>query len=532
MLTLLPALILFLAAAAIAILQRVRPGFGYAWMVSTGAAIVAWGFTLALHWISPAPLVIHNWQQTPEIKHALQLELDSISWPYAFALATLALVFLLTLSARIRPDSDPAIWARSLGIMGLGFLSVLSVNPMTFAITWTAIDILELFTILGNSESPRQTSQAVIGFGARVIGTLALIWAMAVSRSSGSALALNIVSQPAGLFLVLAPGIRLGVLPLNIPFQGQLPLKRGIASILTITSAASSLAILARLPQTVVPSNWQPFLLLITVMAALYGAITWAAASDESAGRPYWIISMAAIAMGCVIQGQPQASLIWGLALILGGAMILLYSARSRQISWIPILMLVSISGLPYSLTASGWAGLLGSPLNNSGIFLLVAISITLLGYIRHWMHPGEPLAEKERWVFITYPLGLFMLIASAWIIPALNARSMLILGQWWVTPILLTLAALLFLVFYRLSWSQKRNPTHSWFVIPVRRVGSFLAIVFSFNWLYRFAWWLYSQVARLIHFVTILMEGDGGVLWVLVLLTLLIALINTRGGG
>lgn len=530
MLTLLPVIILLLAAAAILILQRVRPGFGYAWMTGAIAALLAWGLVLAMRWLSPAALVIYGWQPQTDYPRPLEFQFDPISWPYAFALATLALAVLLTLAARLRPDSDPGIWARNLIVISLGILSVLSANPTSFIISWTAIDIAELFTVINAVKTPRQNVEAVLAFGVRAAGTLAVMWALAVSASQGTQLNFESIPPLAALFLLIGASLRLGILPINLPYQQEIPLRRGIATILRMVSAATSLVLLARLPQNAVPPAWQTWLLGFCVLAALYGASMWAAARDELMGRPYWITSLAALATACVVQGHPADSLPWGLALILGGSMLFLYNARSKRISVLVYLMLASLCGLPFSLTSSGWNGLLGTPLNSAGIFFLFSLAILLMGYVRHTLHAGELLEAKERWVQTIYPAGLASIFLTAWIIPAVSARPLLTLGVWWAAPVMLTLAALAFLLFYRASWSRPPQDEPGWALLIARRAGRWLASLTSFTWVTNFLWWIYRQVAGLIQALTVLLEGDGGVLWVVVLLTLLIALVNSGG--
>jgi hypothetical protein len=49
-------------------------------------------------------------------------------------------------------------------------------------------------------------------------------------------------------------------------------------------------------------------------------------------------------------------------------------------------------------------------------------------------------------------------------------------------------------------------------------------------NWLYRFFAWVYQVLQSVIQLLTAILEGDGGILWSLVLLALLISLILTGG--
>ncbi|MBN2502654.1 MAG: hypothetical protein JXB38_17885, partial [Anaerolineales bacterium] len=66
---------------------------------------------------------------------------------------------------------------------------------------------------------------------------------------------------------------------------------------------------------------------------------------------------------------------------------------------------------------------------------------------------------------------------------------------------------------------------------------GIFLALdrVFSLGWLYRLADRLIRVVGALLYLPIVLLESRGGVLWTLLLLTLLLSLLsqlNSLGGG
>jgi hypothetical protein len=54
---------------------------------------------------------------------------------------------------------------------------------------------------------------------------------------------------------------------------------------------------------------------------------------------------------------------------------------------------------------------------------------------------------------------------------------------------------------------------------------------LFSFHWLYRLLWRGYRLVGGGVAIVTVLLEGEAGVLWTLLLLLLLISLITTQAG-
>jgi hypothetical protein len=63
-----------------------------------------------------------------------------------------------------------------------------------------------------------------------------------------------------------------------------------------------------------------------------------------------------------------------------------------------------------------------------------------------------------------------------------------------------------------------------------LRAVLPFLSDLLHLDWLYRSIWFIFGLLGRLISVATAMLEGDGGVLWALLLLALLVSLVG-RGG-
>jgi hypothetical protein len=63
-----------------------------------------------------------------------------------------------------------------------------------------------------------------------------------------------------------------------------------------------------------------------------------------------------------------------------------------------------------------------------------------------------------------------------------------------------------------------------------IRAALGFLGNVFRLDWLYRFIWFVYETLGKILTIFSAILEGDGGVLWALLLLVLLVSLIG-RGG-
>ena len=61
--------------------------------------------------------------------------------------------------------------------------------------------------------------------------------------------------------------------------------------------------------------NWR----MVAALAALYGSGMWMVADSEINGRPFWFIALAALSVASVVNGNPEASIAWGLVLIFAG---------------------------------------------------------------------------------------------------------------------------------------------------------------------------------------------------------------------
>lgn len=585
-LIILPISLLFLAALGIVILQQARPSIGYAWLIAALAGLATTVAVLVLRWYIPLELGFDWWRPFADLSSSPAMRLDERSWPYAFCLGLLALAFALTDAARLETEARPYNWAVGLALTGIGLLAVMAANPITLIVTWTAVDAIEFLMLLTNSASRRMAQQTVTLFSVRVFGTLLVILAILLSRAQGITFTLNPIPPEMAAIMLLAAGLRLGVLPLNIPYIREVYIWRGLGTVMRMIGPASSLVVLGRLPELTVPSEWKGVFLFFSALAALYGAAMWFSAESEIQGRPFWFIALAALGVASVANGNPQASIAWGVALILSGSMLFFYSARRRTILFIPLLGMLGITGLPYTPAASGWIGVAGAFSGVYGVLFTISVLLLIWGYLRHiFQQPRDELYPMERWVHTVYPAGLLFLVIGQWIIAVFGWPGSLTAGVMWASLPLAFIAALgVVLVFsFRSTWLTAPGPAAVQSPIPVedaagvddgvvlessaalesypsemepalvrpvatrrqenapavqvsqrwlsqfaRRTGGVLGAFFRLNWMYRFIAWVYTVIQTIVQLLTAMFEGDGGILWSLVMLALLISLILT----
>ncbi len=500
---LLPVLTLTLAALMMGILHWTRPRTRAHWWLAVGTALVAW--VAVWNWPAhvPTSITLTTWQ--PLFPGGLRWLADGYSWPYALALTTLLLGVMLTSVLHI--PIRLLAWAGMFLLIVLGLLSVTAENLLTLILAWSALDLAELITMLRSTGGER-AREAVIAFAIRLTGIGLAAWAGARTD-----ILLDFTSVPgeAGLYLLLAAGLRVGVLPLHLPYQQEPALRRDFGTILRLVSAASSLAVLARLPQSALTPLATP-LWILSALAGLYGGYAWLRSSDEINGRPFLILGLASSALAATVRGNPAGATAWGVALILCGGFLFLYSARHRALFWLPLLSVFGLSALPFSISACGWLGQIPFTWPLWTAFLL-AHSFVIGGYLRHASHAGESSIESyPRWAQVIYSLGLVIFPASTVMLGIWGWPGSRAVGIWWASLTALLLALVLLWLAERLiRWGSIPS---SW--------SRFSPLASFYRWLRHIA----ARIEKLVAFVSEVLEGEGGMLWSFLLLALLASIL------
>jgi len=508
---------MLLTAFTLAVLHYLRPQFKYPWLLAIIGAVlsIASIFIWKIHF--PINYSLPPWEPEKIFTFIPTWLGDGISWPYALALCTLAAAVILT--SVVRAENEPLAWAGTLVITAFGILAVTAANPLTLILAWSVIDLAELIIMTRSTDGERENQGVVIAFSVRLAGTAFLLWAHIASISGGTPLDLRSIPPQLGIYLLIASGLRLGILPLHLPYQKENVVRRGFGTTIRLVSASASLVILARIQAVEKVLPFTPYLLILAAISALYSSWMWLRSSDEISGRPFWVLAVASLAMAASLRGNPTGSAAWGAALLTCGAALFLFSARQKNILWIPLLSIWVMSGLPFSLNASVWKS--GNHLSwIYTIFLLPAHAFMMTGFLKHALKPGETSLESQhKWVKLIYPTGLLLTAACGILLGFWGWNGALTIGLWWFGLIVILLAAGSFYLSNLFSTRFSTVDTSSrWTQIrPIR-------------WLYEIFFAIFRFGQRITDIFTTSLEGDGGLLWSLLLLVLIISILFTRG--
>lgn len=521
MLALLTIALLVLTASAVVILRAARRGFGFAWPAAAIGALLAWVSTFLWQIRLPNTLILGNWPPQSVYTYSPSLLTDSVNFPYGLALTSLAVAIIWTSAARSATTS-PLAWASTLALTALGLLGVLAGNVLTLLLALAAIDLLELVNMVRVAEDPISSENAVIVLSAQLIGLGLILWGALVAYTAGVTLQFDAMPSQGALYLLLGAGVRVAASLFRQPNTRDPRLRRGYETAIRLVSMAVSLSVLARIPAGSVSPTATAWLVLLAGLTGLISGVYWLRAPSIVGGRRFLLAGMAALAVVAALRGNGVGSAGWGSALVFCGGLASLYTVHQSRLGLMLLVAAFMLTALPFSLTAAGWLSTVPAHWF-SWVMLLPVQALMLAGYVTGVLRPAETSLEHQpNWARAIYPAGLILLAFSGlglgfygWagaqrtgVLPAAIAASLLGGG---------------------LGWFFWRVPGLQHAIEPVvesgERLASRPAAVFSgmsalISAAYRF-------IGRLASLVAKTLEGEGGLLWTLVLLVLLISIFQ-----
>ncbi len=523
----------------------------------------------------PQVITLISWETIYISSVSPSLLIDEVSWYFALAVMSLSLALMIMSIAQLgqshKPD-QPALtknidvieekgpleeetesrkpmvqgevsvstnwrsWAGILILTSLGLVAVTAGNMLTLLLAWAALDVIELVILLGQYTDSHSRERVILAFSARMAGIGIVLLAGVITWSQGLSLSFDIISQSTSIYLLVAAGLRLGVLPLHLPLIQEVHLRRGLGTALRLIPAAASFILLVRVANIGVLGSATGLLLGLTALAGLSAARNWLIARDELNGRPFWLIGTASLVVASAILKLPEACIAWSIASILSGGLVFSMSIRHKNLIPIIFLGFLNFSAIPFT---PAWLGTgiyqYSEPIRSilspsiffflSFLFLLIE-AILLAGLIRHSIGgilPAlEPFKEHiERWVWFLYPLGLLFIIVTHiyigfWLLPVLNEIPF----SGWIMGVVATMIAVL--IWY-LSWRF----LHAFSGRDQSIKASAYNKLISLDWLYQLVGRLFRLLARFFALISTILEGEAGILWALVLFALIFVFLQ-----
>ncbi len=528
MIVVVPILLLFLIPLVLFLLHVFKPGFFYHWPIAMLGSLLVWSGLLLTHSLWSGSIAILEWQPRSIFGAGIEFTFDRYAWAFSFALITLLLSSFLTgavpTSDTIEPRPSWSILSGSLLITGFGILASAAGNLLTFQLIWMLVEVSDLINWVTNHLDEREIENLSFAFMVRVASLAILFWATITTIAKGYSLNFSDLAPEIAPFLILAGGLRLGVLP-PYPYPAQnikYSLKQG--AVLHLSSCAPALILITRASQSAASATGASMISILAGLAVLSAGFGWLGASQTRAGPLHWIGAAGALVVLSGNTARPEAALSWSLAFLLAGGLLFQYIIRPvwlRPLLWIGA---ISLSSVPLAPT---WAGIqIYDPPNLLGIILIAGQSLLVISYIRYSFEEGPQTVAAERWIWAVYLLGLSLSLATLLGLGTLTFPSasdpivslqnldLLIPGLF----ILALAGAIQFLLWLR--------------PLSTKKIFTKLEGIFNFGWLYRLLFPLLLPLRRFLELGNILLEGQAGMIWAFLVLVLFITLFRQIGLG
>jgi multicomponent Na+:H+ antiporter subunit A len=537
-----PILILTLGALALPLFSAVPRMRGLRAVAVVFAALAL----AALLWLGtrlPLGGVISLWQPLAMFGAPLTFEANASNWGLATALVATS---FLSLSACCANNGRPAI-ANVILILSTTAAGVMALFATSFSaliVAWGATDVLLTAALLRYGQKGARRAGLALFSG--ILSTTAL-WAaplLTLGKGSSGFLDLAHFAGPSASMLQIAVILRLGLVPFHLWRPIDLETEPAQLIPLVVIPTLLGFDLLTYLPALTagLPST---LFALAAVTVLVGGFVAWSETEEQLsiAGVVVAETGLAVLAVANAGQQAVAIAIAAAIAWALGTTIFALPPGWSGRYFWrgIPsLLALLSLAGIPATL------GFVARFTAYSGLEAdLLALAVALLGetfvvaaLVRLWFWAEPRPLPARRWLEPVY-LAFFVLAAVALILTGLSPETFIGRGHdadtalsslrdlvrqggvagWagWALPLVAGVS--LFLV----GEGLRQRLEGGW-----RGLGALLRL----EWVYGLFYLAIRQVSRLVRGISGVVEGEGALLWTVVILLIVLLYLTSNGAG
>lgn len=527
---LLPVFLLILGGVVLLILGRTRTTVGSLWLIASVLSFAEWLLMIGMRFRVPASFEKANWIPGGASQDLIDFSITPANWILAFALISVLTCIMFTNALRLKPTNRIALIVGPFLLSGLILLSLMSTSPLSFLLTWSVLDILELGIMVAAARNEPILNKTIISFVFRVIGTFLALAALVMAGKSGNT-GLVQAGGTAYVLYVLAAGFRTGAFPLSLPFSREETDRRSLGTLLRLASPVAAFAMMAQLPAAASFSGGLWILFLLSSLIAVYGAAMWLTSRNDLAARQYWILAFSGMAGICVLRGQSLGVITLGMIMLLAGGFVFAQDIKINFWNPLTALLLFNLFGFPFTPSAGIWMNSQSAILIIGNVILLVSLSMIITGMIKFLNAREKSQLPAERWIRVFYLAGLFIILISGWL-PLIWDRSSFSLYPGWIWSVCLlgvTTLGIALRSYVHIHPLPEASPV-GFTLILLGKIGSLLRAFLGFEWLTTLVWSMYQWLGKVISFFNSILEGEGGILWALLFLALLASLLSTTG--
>lgn len=468
---------------------------------------LAWLTSLAFFFLRPDDHLNPIWDAGEKLLPSLSFSLDWVSSSYLLVVTTLILFGMLIEGHSPRTS----VLITSLG--GICAIGTLMDSAYTLALVWTVIEALALYIFLKNQGEMTSSHRYIFSILFRLAGPLIVIYISVVNSTSGIAPFLTELPSSAASYLVAAGVIGFGGWFLTPQIS------EGDSSIIrpgryfSWVPAVLGLILITRGAQLFIQDEVSQIIILIGAILIL---LVFLADMFIYPHKKYWKFGSLIMIVASFTMVAPVAVMTWGMIFLLPGLVLFREFGSKRAASLALIAGGIGILPLPFFPAWLGLVSFLGIP----GMFFSVLAGVFLgrvfNGLIQDWRENKIPTEQISPLTIAGYAVILisqFSVSIQAGLFQKSLAFSSIPVSAW-ISTLIFGVAVLFWDRIPEINISRLDRFKHNAKII----INSVL-----------------SSLPRLadgvVYLFTRLFEGDGGLIWTLLLGFLIITLLSLRGG-
>ena len=515
-------LFLVISCAAAFLMKKYGARRPMVWLATAAASLVVWllvmfiprNQTIALNW--------QNWFFASGTHIGLYFQIDARNWGMIAAIMTVHVAFLFTSASKEDFGKDYIFWIAETAAIALTFAMLSAADLWSLIISWTAMDIGIWFYQLFLRKK-FESSRFLRAFMFRFSGSLLLIFATARIAGGGQSLLLKDIPASTSALIFLAALLHSGIFPLPAP-EDEGENHASVLDFLTFLLPSISSLFLV----TFLPNHQISFLLgIILGVGALIGVVLLVFISGRAVSETKAVYNLAVSFVLFIayrfITKTTSGLQGWFILILVFCTWLLLHERRGKSTILFPVLVMIFFSGLPFSLMSYGNSGIL---MSGFGIPALVSFGMhlyLLLIFARFIFREKADFNDLGTSSQFTYSIALFITISGLALIEfhTLAANEVELTDAWaGMLIVILTLGIQLWL---------RNRPSALPAENRLERINTNkITRLLSFDWLFIWTNAIMNWTRPLVAGFSLLLEGEGGVLWSIVFLALLVTLIQT----
>ncbi len=523
MLGFIPFFILAGAAISIPIFRFVQRGVGFAWIFAVLCSFASWGTVIFIKNRLPFSFDMLRWSNIGVSIKFPFFEINLINWPFIFVITAIVCAVIISSSIRLNAASIFPEWTGILALGSIGILGSMAGNLLTIIMVFGLLDLIELtfFTLLVDYKDKKLNSYFLNLFW-RFTGFVILLMGLVFQFSSTNSVnSWNDISSSGTTIILFGCLFRLGMVPFTA-LSGKLNKNpNGIFVIRILISLLLVLSILFKLPLQSDNTIWKTLLLGYLLIVANVAALKIVIGSNKEDGLD-WQLLLGSIFIAEFLYGFSSTGIYFVLTAIPIFIIFFLDVLDSRFLFVLSLAALFGFSGLPFTPNDSGLAGfsLTGTVPGYLFLFPCMVFFAGMFNQIitKHSITSGI----TERWLLVVSPLGILITVFSIWII-----------SYFWTgdtNGFVLSIQALIMTIGGLAIFTAKRFGLLSFLDFALIRLKQF-EITFGENGKRLFKSAYFGNIIQFPNkFILGIFEGDGGILWAILCLVLVITIIRTLG--